>query len=44
MLTGVPAYVDGRMLAITEAAGGHLVNRDRMTYCSPSLQEMVAHM
>jgi hypothetical protein len=30
MLTGVPAYVDGRMLAITEAAGGHLVNRDRM--------------
>ncbi|HEV7754778.1 MAG TPA: FAD-binding dehydrogenase [Mycobacteriales bacterium] len=30
MLTGVPAYVDGRMLAITEEAGGHLVNRDRM--------------
>jgi predicted oxidoreductase len=30
MLTGVPAYVDGRMLAITEGAGGHLVNRDRM--------------
>ena len=30
MLTGVPAYVDGRMLAITEAAGGRLVNRDRM--------------
>jgi hypothetical protein len=30
MLTGVPAYVDGRMLAITEAAGGHLVNQDRM--------------
>ena len=30
MLTGVPAHVDGRMLAITEAAGGRLVNRDRM--------------
>ncbi len=30
MLTGVPAYVDGRMLAITEAAGGTVVNRDRM--------------
>jgi predicted oxidoreductase len=30
MLTGVPAYVDGRMLAIAEAAGGHLVNQDRM--------------
>ena len=30
MLTGVPAYVDGRMVAITEAAGGSVVNRDRM--------------
>jgi predicted oxidoreductase len=30
MITGVPAYVDGRMLGITEAAGGHVVNRDRM--------------
>jgi predicted oxidoreductase len=30
MLTGVPAHVDGRMLDITEAAGGRLVNRDRM--------------
>jgi predicted oxidoreductase len=30
MITGVPAHVDGRMLAITEAAGGALVNRDRM--------------
>jgi predicted oxidoreductase len=30
MITGVPAYVDGRMLAITEAAGGRIVNRDRM--------------
>ncbi|MFF2083991.1 FAD-binding dehydrogenase [Nocardia sp. NPDC058176] len=30
MIPGVPAYVDGRMLAITEAAGGAVVNRDRM--------------
>jgi len=30
MISGVPAHVDGRMLAITESAGGRLVNRDRM--------------
>ncbi|QBF44812.1 FAD-binding dehydrogenase [Janibacter limosus] len=30
MVTGVPAHVDGRMIAITEAAGGSLINRDRM--------------
>ncbi|MGW0605709.1 FAD-binding dehydrogenase [Streptomyces sp. NPDC002644] len=30
MVTGVPAYVDGRMLEIGEAAGVRLVNRDRM--------------
>jgi uncharacterized protein len=30
MLCGVPEHVDGRMLAITEAAGGSLINRDRM--------------
>ncbi|WP_217183830.1 FAD-binding dehydrogenase [Streptomyces sp. AC495_CC817] len=30
MLTGVPAYVDGSMLAVTEAAGARLVNGDRM--------------
>ena len=30
MLTGVPAHVDGRMLGITEAAGGAIVNPDRM--------------
>ncbi|EOM77037.1 FAD-binding dehydrogenase [Rhodococcus rhodnii] len=30
MLTGVPAHVDGRMLEITENAGGAIVNRDRM--------------
>jgi predicted oxidoreductase len=30
MVTGVPAYVDGRMLQIAEDAGVRLVNRDRM--------------
>jgi predicted oxidoreductase len=30
MLCGVPEHVDGRMLAITAAAGASLINRDRM--------------
>jgi predicted oxidoreductase len=30
MISGVPEHVDGRMLGITEAAGGRVVNRDRM--------------
>jgi len=30
MLSGVPAHVDGRMLAISEKAGAHLINGDRM--------------
>jgi predicted oxidoreductase len=30
MISGVPAHVDGRMLAISEDAGASLVNRDRM--------------
>jgi len=30
MITGVPDHVDGRMLAIAEAAGARLINRDRM--------------
>jgi uncharacterized protein len=30
LLSGVPAHVDGRMLGITEAAGAHLINGDRM--------------
>lgn len=30
MITGVPAYVDGRMLDIAGAAGARLVNEDRM--------------
>jgi predicted oxidoreductase len=30
MIAGVPAHVDGRMIAITEAAGGRVINADRM--------------
>jgi predicted oxidoreductase len=30
LLRGVPAYVDGHMLGVAEAAGGRLINRDRM--------------
>ncbi len=30
MLSGVPEHVDGRMLAISETAGAHLINGDRM--------------
>ncbi|WP_395656855.1 FAD-binding dehydrogenase [Nocardioides sp.] len=30
MVAGVPAHVDGRMLAITEAAGVRVINPDRM--------------
>ena len=30
MISGVPEHVDGRMLAITEQAGGTVINSDRM--------------
>src|SRR4029077_6231752 len=30
MISGVPAHVDGRMLAVTQGAGGNLINGDRM--------------
>lgn len=38
MVTGVPDHVDGRMLGITEAAGGRIVNRDRMWHYTEGLQ------
>ncbi|WP_316527425.1 FAD-binding dehydrogenase [Kitasatospora brasiliensis] len=37
MVTGVPAYVDGRMLDIGAAAGARLVNRDRMWHYTEGL-------
>ncbi len=30
MVAGVPAHVDGRMVGITQKAGGHVINPDRM--------------
>ncbi|TQF11487.1 FAD-binding dehydrogenase [Myxococcus llanfairpwllgwyngyllgogerychwyrndrobwllllantysiliogogogochensis] len=38
MVQGVPAHVDGRMIAITEAAGGRLINRDRMWHYTEGLR------
>jgi predicted oxidoreductase len=38
MVTGVPAHVDGRMLAITERAGGRVVNPDRMWHYTEGLR------
>ena len=32
MLSGVPAHVDGRMLGISEEAGGRVINRDRLWF------------
>ncbi|KAF3018563.1 hypothetical protein G7054_g48 [Neopestalotiopsis clavispora] len=34
---GVPAHVDGRMIGITEKAGGHVINRDRMWHYTEGL-------
>ena len=38
MITGVPAYVDGRMLDIAGEAGARLVNRDRMWHYVEGVQ------
>lgn len=38
MVQGVPDHVDGRMLEITERAGGHLINRDRMWHYTEGLR------
>lgn len=38
MVQGVPDYVDGSMLPITEAAGGRLINRDRMWHYPEGLR------
>lgn len=38
MISGVPAHVDGRMLEITENAGGRIVNRDRMWHYTEGIK------
>jgi predicted oxidoreductase len=39
MLTGVPAHVDGRMLAISEKAGARIVNHDRMWHYTEGVRD-----
>jgi uncharacterized protein len=38
MVSGVPFHVDGRMIGISEAAGGHVINRDRMWHYTEGVQ------
>lgn len=38
MVSGVPKHVDGRMLGITRAAGGQVINRDRMWHYMEGLR------
>ncbi|TXL86304.1 FAD-binding dehydrogenase [Streptomyces sp. IB2014 016-6] len=38
MLSGVPAHVDGLMLGITENAGAHHINRDRMWHYTEGIE------
>ncbi len=38
MISGVPAHVDGRMLAITEQVGGRIVNHDRMWHYTEGIK------
>jgi uncharacterized protein len=38
MLSGVPEHVDGRMLGITQAAGGRIINPDRMWHYTEGIQ------
>jgi predicted oxidoreductase len=38
MIAGVPEHVDGRMLGITAAAGGRIINPDRMWHYTEGIQ------
>ena len=38
MVAGVPAHVDGRMIDISQAAGGHVINGDRMWHYTEGVQ------
>jgi len=42
MLSGVPDYVDGRMLERTEAAGGNVINRDRMWHYTEGVKNFAS--
>lgn len=38
MISGVPDHVDGRMLEIVQASGGHIINPDRMWHYPEGIQ------
>ncbi|OLT01905.1 FAD-binding dehydrogenase [Pseudonocardia sp. CNS-004] len=38
LISGVPEHVDGRLLGITEGAGGRVVNRDRMWHYTEGIR------
>lgn len=38
MISGVPDHVDGRMIAISQQAGGNLINRDRMWHYTEGIK------
>jgi predicted oxidoreductase len=38
MVSGVPKHVDGRMIGITQTAGGQVINRDRMWHYTEGLR------
>jgi predicted oxidoreductase len=38
MISGVPAHVDGRMMQITQTAGGNIINADRMWHYVEGIQ------
>ncbi len=38
MLSGVPEYVDGRMIGIVEEAGGNIINPDRMWHYTEGIK------
>jgi uncharacterized protein len=38
MISGVPDHVDGRMLAISQAAGGNIINPDRMWHYTEGIR------
>jgi predicted oxidoreductase len=42
MLSGVPAHVDGRMLAIARSAGARTVNEDRMWHYTEGIENFAA--
>ncbi|MDF2515816.1 MAG: FAD-binding dehydrogenase [Sphingobacterium sp.] len=38
MISGVPAYVDGKMIGIAEEVGAHMINKDRMWHYTEGIE------